>query len=225
MNHPIVDSLSGVTLAGGAPFTTAALRRALAFAPRIVGADGGADRLLALGVMPEAVIGDMDSLSDAGKVRLAGRLFPIAEQESTDFDKSLRMIAAPFVLALGFAGARIDHGLAVLNAVVRHGDKRCFILGPRDVTFLAPCDLALDLPLGCALSLFPMGPVQGVSAGLRWPIAGLHFAPDGMIGTSNAVSGPVRLQFDAVKMLVTVPVRYLPAVLRGFGLLSDARGG
>ena len=223
MNQVIVDSLEGVTLVGGGPVTARQLANAQRFAPTIVGADGGADRLLRLNAMPKAVIGDMDSISPKTQMLLQERLFPISEQDSTDFDKALRSIAAPFVLGLGFAGARVDHGLAVLNGLVRHSDRRCFIIGPRDVTFLCPKDLTLDLPSGVPLSLFPMGPVQGDCKGLRWPISGLRFAPDGMIGTSNEVTGPVRLQFDAPKMLVILPVRYLAAVLRGFGLLPSAR--
>ena len=91
MKHPIVDSLQGVTLVGGGPVSAMALAKARALAPRIVGADSGADRLLRLGVTPEAVIGDMDSLSASARVRLADRLFPIAEQDTTDFDKALRI--------------------------------------------------------------------------------------------------------------------------------------
>ena len=215
----IVESLQGVTLCGGGPFGAVALRRAMRFAPVIVGADGGADRLLRLGVDPVAVIGDFDSISEAAKIRLAGRLFPIAEQETTDFDKALRSIRAPFVLGLGFAGARLDHGLAVLNALVRQADKRCLVLSPQDVTFLAPPEMVLTLPVGTRLSLFPMGAVAGQSEGLRWPINGLRFAPDGMIGTSNEVAAPkVRLRFDANRMLVILPLRHLPAILRGLGV-------
>ena len=219
MDQVIVATLQGVTLAGGGPFGKAALSRALRFAPVIVGADGGADRLLQLNVMPQAVIGDLDSISDNARLTLADRLFPIAEQETTDFDKALRSIKAPFVLGLGFAGARLDHGLAVLNALVRQPDRRCLILGPKDLTFLAPRDLTLQLPIGSRLSLFPMGAVSGNSIGLRWPIKGLNFAPDGTIGTSNEVSSnQVQLRFDAHKMLVTVPLRALAAVLAGLGL-------
>ena len=219
MDQVIVATLQGVTLAGGGPFGKAALAHALRFAPVIVGADGGADRLLQLNVMPQAVIGDLDSISDNARLTLADRLFPIAEQETTDFDKALRSIKAPFVLGLGFAGARLDHGLAVLNALVRQPDRRCLILGPKDLTFLAPRDLTLQLPIGSRLSLFPMGAVSGNSIGLRWPIKGLNFAPDGTIGTSNEVSSnQVQLRFDAHKMLVTVPLRALAAVLAGLGL-------
>lgn len=214
----IVDSLQGVTLAGGGPFGKAQLGRAMRFAPRIVGADGGADRLLALGVEPEAVIGDMDSISADAKQRLAGRLFPIAEQITTDFDKALRSIRAPFVLGIGFAGARLDHGLAVLNALVRAPEQRCLVLSPQDVIFLAPLALRLELAVGSRFSLFPMAAVTGESAGLRWPLQGLDFAPDGMIGTSNEVSGPVELRFSAQKMLVILPIKSLAAALSGLGV-------
>lgn len=221
----IVESSEGVTLVGGGPVSAAQLAMARALAPRIVGVDSGADRLLRLGVSPEAVIGDMDSLSRGAKQQLADRLFPIAEQDSTDFDKALRSVAAPFTLCLGFQGARIDHGLAVLTSLVRHAGRRAFVLGPRDLAFLAPPDLQLDLPRGSRLSLYPMGPVSGTSTGLRWPINGLHFAPDGQIGTSNQVTGPVRLTFDAPRMLVILPVRSLPEALRGCGLRSPVPGG
>ncbi|MDZ4312601.1 MAG: thiamine diphosphokinase [Cypionkella sp.] len=214
----IVDSLQGVTLAGGGPFGKAQLTRAVRFAPRIVGADGGADRLLALGVEPEAVVGDMDSISAGARARLAGRLFPIAEQITTDFDKALRSIKAPFVLGIGFAGARLDHGLAVLNALVRAPEQRCLVLSPQDVIFLAPLQMRLDLPLGSRFSLFPMAQVTGESEGLRWPLQGLDFAPDQMIGTSNEVSGPVELRFSARKMLVILPIKSLTAALSGLGV-------
>ncbi len=225
MESVIVQSEAGVTLAGGGRFGAGLLARARALAPRLVAADGGADRLLALGAEPEAVIGDFDSVSAAARARLAGRLHVIGEQVTTDFDKALRSIAAPFVLGLGFAGQRLDHGLAVLNALAAHPDRRCLLLSGSDVTFLAPEILALDLAVGSRLSLFPMAAVEGESQGLRWPLQGLRFAPDGMIGTSNEVSGPVRLRFSARKMLVILPLAALPAALAGLGVPPDVRGG
>lgn len=218
----IVQSSGGVTLVGGAPVSQASVHKSLTIAPRLVAADGGADRVLALGLMPEAVIGDMDSLSAAGRAALGpARLHQLAEQDTTDFDKAIRSIHAPFILALGFSGARIDHGLAAFNALVRHPERRVIVLGGRDLVFLAPPALRLSLPVGSRLSLFPMGPVTGRSEGLRWPIDGLAFAPDGRIGTSNAVSAPeVRLSFDAPRMLVILPRERLGAVIAG--LAPDA---
>lgn len=216
MKSPIVQSTAGVTLVGGAPISGAALRAALAVAPRLVAADSGADRVLRLGLMPEVAVGDLDSISAQARAALGPeRLHHIAEQETTDFDKALREIVAPFVLALGFSGGQVDHGLAALNTLARNEARRIFLLGARDVTFLAPRDLVLHLPVGTRLSLFPLGEVRGESEGLRWPIGGLRFAPDGVIGTSNEVSDPwVRLRFDVARMLVVVPRVRLTAVLR-----------
>jgi thiamine pyrophosphokinase len=190
-----------------------------------VAADGGADRLLALGCEPDAVIGDLDSISTKAQLRLKDRLFPIREQATTDFDKALRSIAAPFVLGIGFAGARLDHTLAVLNGLARHPDKRCLLLGSRDVIFLAPRRMELRLPVGSRLSLFPLGPVQGESEGLRWPLQDLRFAPAGVIGTSNEVTGPlVRLRFDADLMLVILPRSAMARALDAFGLTGVRDG-
>ena len=225
MEAVIVQSQAGVTLAGGGRFSAGLLARARRFAPRLVAADAGADRLLALGVQPEAVIGDFDSVSAKARAQLADRLFPIREQLTTDFDKALRSIDAPFVLGLGFAGQRLDHGLAVLNALVSHPARRCLILSGSDVTFLAPLALRLDLTIGSRISLFPMGAVAGQSEGLRWPIQGLAFAPDGRIGTSNLVTGPVRLTFSSRKMLIILPLAALEAALDGLGVRPDAPVG
>ena len=119
MNHLIVDSLDAVTLVAGGPVAAQDLRLSLKRAPYLVAADGGADQALALGEVPRAVIGDFDSISDAAQIRLGpAALFPIREQETTDFAKALRSIRAPFVLALGALGGRVDHELAVLNTLI-----------------------------------------------------------------------------------------------------------
>jgi thiamine pyrophosphokinase len=216
MKPPIVQSEQGVTLAGGGPFRRRDLDLCLSRAPVPVAADGGADRLLALGVMPKAVIGDFDSLSEAARAAIpADRQHVMPEQATTDFDKALRSLAAPFVLALGFAGARLDHGLAAMTTLVARADRCCILLGPEDLAFAAPPRLTLALRPGDPLSLYPLARVRGRSRGLEWPIDGLAMAPDGQIGTSNrVVAGHVELEFDTPGMLVILPLRRLDAAIR-----------
>lgn len=216
MKPPIVQTSAGVTLAGGGPFGARDLALCLARAPVAVAADSGADHLLRLGTMPEAVIGDFDSLSaGARKLIPLARQHHLAEQATTDFDKALRSVEAPFVLALGFAGARLDHGLAAMNTLVTRAERACILIGPKDLAFAAPARLELDLAPGEPLSLFPMARVTGRSRGLEWPIEGLEMAPHGMIGTSNrVVARRVALEFDAPGMLVILPRRRLDAAIR-----------
>ena len=230
MSAAIVQSMCGVTLVGGGELIPAFVTFALTIAPCLVAADGGADAVLALGLVPEAVIGDLDSLSDAARQVLAPAvLHYLTEQDTTDFDKCLRNIDAPFILALGFTGARIDHALAAFHALVRHADRRCLILGPADLCFVAPASLHLLLPVGTRFSLFPMAPVAATSQGLRWPLQGLAFAPDRQIGTSNETSAAeVHLTVDAPAMLVILPRDCLTAVIAAVtptGAAPAVRGG
>lgn len=218
MNRLIVESSEAICLVAGGAVPARDMALARRHAPVVVAADGGADRALALGVEPVAVIGDLDSLSDSARLRLAQRLHEVPEQETTDFDKVLRHVAAPFVLALGVAGGRVDHALSVLAGLLRHQaarpDMPCVILGPQDVIFAAPPVLHMTLSVGDRVSLFPMVPVTGRSQGLEWPIDGLTLAPDGRIGTSNRASARrVVVDSDRPGLLVILPRRRLAVAL------------
>ena len=203
-----------VSLLGAGPVDPGDIREILGIAPGLVAADGGAASAITAGHLPDLVIGDFDSLPQlTGETLPNDRLLPVSEQDSTDFEKCLSRITAPLILALGFTGARIDHELAVYSALVRYPETRCIVVGSVDIVFHAPRRLSLDLNAGARVSLFPMAPVTGRSKGLRWPIDGLHFAPDGRIGTSNAATGPIELEFDSDGMLVIMPRAALGAVM------------
>lgn len=210
----IVRSASPVTLLGASAVSAQDVEEILKLAPCLVAADGGAGTAIEHDLTPDAVIGDFDSLPHFATERLTPEVFfHVAEQDSTDFEKCLIRIEAPLILALGFTGWRLDHELAVMNVLVRHPGRRCIVLGSHDVVFHAPRRLALDLEPGSRFSLFPLAPVRGRSEGLHWPIAGIDFAPGGRIGTSNRVTGPVRLEFDGDGMLVLMPREALAAAL------------
>lgn len=227
----ILRTSRGVTLVGAAGVARDVLDRALALAPVVVAADGGAESVLARGLLPDAVIGDLDSLPAAAAARIpSGRLHRIDDQETTDFDKCLRAIRAPLVLATGFTGRRLDHELAAFATLLAHARRPCLLLGPEDVVFVAPREVELALAPGTRVSLFPMGPLTGRSEGLRWPIDGIRFAPSRRIGTSNeAVAPRVRLSFSARRMLVILPSACLEAAIRTlaprFPVTAAARGG
>lgn len=218
----MVQEHSGVTLVGGGELTDNDLRLALSLAPQLVAADGGANTALALGHLPEKVIGDLDSLDPALRARLGARVIHVPEQDSTDLDKCLARIAAPFILALGFDGARLDHTLAAMTSLVRHGRSRVVMLAARDIVFLAPPRLVLPLARDARVSLYPMGPVTGRSEGLHWPIDGISFRPEALVGTSNRADAPqVTLEFDRRGMLVLLEREWLRPVLDALRAADD----
>lgn len=213
-NQVIVHSLETLALFGGVEPSADIMTRARAMSTRVVAADGGANWAVERGIVPDAVIGDLDSISDKARAAIgAERLHFVDDQDTTDFEKCLAGISAPLIIGAGFVGARQDHQLACYNALVRAPQQRCVLLSDEELVFLAPPSLRLPLATGARVSLFPFGAVEGISDGLVWEIAGLNFAPDGRIGTSNAAKGPVQLRFTAPKMLVVLPVETLSVVV------------
>lgn len=218
MIPPVVISDRGVTVIGGGATTPYDLRTALAVAPVLVAADGGADRALALGQQPDWVIGDLDSITpQARRMIPGGRICHVAEQDSTDFTKCLTRIAAPFVMAVGFAGLRLDHTLSALTTMASTPRPLVILLGSDDVVFVAPPRLTLPLMPGTRVSLYPMGPARGISTGLEWPIEGIEFAPGSRVGTSNRANGVVTLRIEG-KMLLMLPRSTLATVMTALRL-------
>lgn len=215
MNELIVDELGPVTLVGGGDLGEGDLNWALSLTNFLVAADGGADHALALNHLPSAVIGDFDSISPQVLAQIPpDRLCRVTEQDSTDFEKALRAIRAPLVLAVGFLGGRVDHQLAVLNALVRDIGPPCILLGAQEVIFHLPARIVLPLQAGETVSLFPLREVRAESVGLEWPLQGLVMRPGGQIGTSNRALGPVTLTVDGPGLLGLVPRHHLPALIR-----------
>lgn len=212
MSVPIVSSKHPVTLVGGGHLDRSVLNISKSHAPLIVAADGGADSVLEYGETPAAVIGDMDSVSDAAKALLSDRLHDTPDQNLTDFEKALAAIEAPLVLALGFLGGRLDHTMAALNVLARSGGRGLVLLTLEDAIFLAPEHLSLDLPRGSRVGLLPMETAQVSSSGLRWDLAERTLAPAGLVSSSNAAEGPVTLVSQG-RLLVSLEAVQLPAAI------------
>lgn len=210
----IVLSKETVGLVGGGPLGPEDVRFVESLAAILVAADSGADAALAAGCTPEAVIGDLDSLSDMARSRLPPeRLHFVDDQNSTDLEKCLARIDAPLILGVGFLGGRLDHHLAACAAIAAPGAPRCLLLGGEDVVFAARGTVALDLAPGTRVSLFPLTAVRGQATGLRWAIDHLHFDPLGQTGESNEATGPVTLTFPDPGMLVILPRACLAEVM------------
>ena len=84
----------------------------------IVCCDGALDKLLQLGIQPDIVIGDCDSLTDEARVKFKDIIIEDLDEECNDLQKALkycrRQQFGP-VAILGASGLRDDHQLANLS--------------------------------------------------------------------------------------------------------------
>ena len=190
-------------LAAGGPLSPAEaelLRVTLAQHPRalVVGIDSGARHFLRVGVLPDIVTGDFDSLTQPERDSLASqgvRIVPTPDQDYTDLDKALTYVretqAKPRIRVFAATGGRLDHIYSVLSALVKHGRQGDIrLVDAVGETSLVPGTTTLsgaDLP-GRTLSLMALGPVSGITTtGVRWPLTGESLAPGIRDGTLNEI--------------------------------------
>jgi len=216
-NVAVFDDL--LVIVGGGTVDLDLLQELYASGGRLVGADGGADQIVAAGLKPELIVGDFDSLkaphSWLGKVRL----MQIAEQETTDFEKALYSTSAPVTVAMGMTGRRFDHTLAALDAVTRYAhDRKIVMVDEEDVAVALTENFRFAVDPGDRVSIHPLAPISFTrSDGLRYPLDGIKLAPGVRTGTSNeATTGPFTITPKKSvhgAYLLILPRRYLAALI------------
>lgn len=180
-----------LAIVGGGTVDTALLRTLAARGIALVGADGGGDAIGAADLVPDAIIGDLDSLADRAGWEERTRVIHIPEQITTDFQKALYSTSAPVTLALGMTGKRLDHTLAALSAVLQYAPTRKLLLVDEvDVALAVSGSIAFDAAPKERVSIHPLVPIHfHRSSGLFYPMDGLFLEPGGLIGTSNEGTG------------------------------------
>jgi len=149
----------------------------------IIAADGGAQHCQEIGLRPDIVIGDMDSISPELKTEYqAGRtefIIHPKDKDQTDLDLALSLAKQKEineVLLFGILGGRLDLSLANLLLLARdewHNMSLVVVNGP-DQAFLlrSNCSNSINGKPGDIVSLIPLTEqVEGVSTrGLRWQL-------------------------------------------------------
>ena len=192
-SHPVIEFNDVLVIVGGGSVDPAVLRELAAAGARLIAADGGAEGIAAAGLMPELIIGDLDSLDDPEAWARRTRVIRIEEQATTDFEKALYSTRAPLTVAVGMTGRRFDHTLAALDVVTRRArERRIMLVDEHDVALALTGPIRFAVAPGERVSVHPLAPVRFRSSeGLRYPLDGLTLAPGVLTGSSNAaVDGP-----------------------------------
>lgn len=166
----------------------------------LVAVDGGYRHLKALGLKPELVIGDLDSLSEAeiGEIQQAKipiQRFPV-EKDETDLELAINAVLdrgrQPIRIA-GALGGRLDQVIGNLSLLLRpdlaesdvrieDGETEAWVIRKESVVQGRPGDLVSLLPAG--------SPVYGITTeGLQYPLRGKTLWAYRTRGISNVMLG------------------------------------
>lgn len=199
-------------ITGGDPVPARALH-GLAPDAFVVAADSGLDHAESLGLRPDVVVGDFDSVSEAALNRFEGPVdrHPVAK-DATDLELALQHAIGrepDQIVVLGGHGGRLDHFLAnalVLTTVPADIDVE-WRAGPATIHVVRTSVTILG-SAGDTVSLVPVGgDVSGVTtSGLRWPLENATLTSGSTLGVSNEFSeSTASVEVGSGTVLVIVP--------------------
>lgn len=147
----------------------------------IIAADGGSRHLHAMGIHPQLLIGDLDSIPEGyveeyRKLGIEIKKYPAAK-DATDLELALQHAAGlqpACIVIIGATGARFDHTLAnvmLVNKPVYRGLDICLDDGTTRIG-LVKTSLQVTGSAGDLISLIPLsGTVSGITTtGLEYPL-------------------------------------------------------
>lgn len=136
----------------------------------IIAADGAANTLMAMGITPNWVVGDLDSVEP----HILSQLKSVhhADQNLCDFKKSLLFLEKNQLLPtiiLGVNGGELDHILKNVGMIA--ATQNVFIASPMiGFSMIAGETKQLTLPIHTKLSLIGMPSAIVSSQGLKWEL-------------------------------------------------------
>ncbi len=170
------------------------LAEAIAPDDYILAADGGLRHLEGLGIRPDGILGDFDSL---GYVPQGGQVFPV-EKDDTDsmlaVRRGLAMGYRRFVLYGSLDGERLDHTVAnfqTLQFLADHGAVGYLVGAHTVATVVQQGTLVFPATAQGTVSVFCVGAdAHGVSIeGLKYPLENGTLTASFPLGVSNRFTG------------------------------------
>ena len=188
----------------------------------VIAADSGVDSALALGLMPDIVVGDLDSVSREGLAAVRERDREIismpTDKDVTDTEVALRIAVergASEIVVVSPGGGRMDHAHGVITALFHPELSVCrvqAVIGDAHVHVLHAGDaVSLARPHAPVLALHAMnGVARGVTtSGLRWNLHNHDLEPWVSRGVSNEVIDDIaRVALGDGALMVMLPLAH-----------------
>jgi thiamine pyrophosphokinase len=208
--------MTGVIICGGRITDYIFMKKYLEDADLVISADSGARHCKSFDIVPDLLVGDFDSVSDADYRDLVSAgvgilKFPV-EKDMTDSELAIDIAlekGCSRVLLLGALGTRLDHSLSnlfLLKKLLDRG-KEGILADENNEARLINHSIELESKKDVYITLLPVaGPAKGVTTqGLYYPLENATLEVGSSWGVSN--------RFSSEKAAVTVQEGTLLVIL------------
>jgi len=180
----------------------------------LIAADGAASSLVNVDVFPEYVVGDLDSLDGDVLRALEGisEFVPDPDQNSNDFEKSLRFAAAQLwqrVLIVGMHGGDLEHTLNNWSVLKKFAPSMPLAVLDRE-RYIIPVSSSFTVAVqpNELVSLIPQPEARISTKGLQWELSDEVLALGVREGARNiAVDGKVEVVIHEGSLLFCCDAR------------------
>lgn len=144
-------------------------------APYVVCCDGGADAYIANGHLPDVIIGDGDSLSEANRLKYTSLLHHNPDQETNDQTKAVQFLLSQGkhrIAIVGATGKREDHTIGNISLLMEYNRMGATVRSYTDYGIFIPCKdtCTFECKKGQQVSIFNFTAKGLKSKGLAYPI-------------------------------------------------------
>ena len=181
-------------------------------------ADGGADSAMKHGIIPEFIIGDLDSIKKETLKYFSGKsgIIQIKRQNDTDVEKCLKFAVRKKyneAVLLGAIGDRLDHSFCNLGIVIKFFNAvKIRIISDKSILTPYTGNVELKTIMGETISLYGFNERTKITAsGLKYPLNKTSLPFGKKESTSNVASK------DMVNLKITGGIIF---VIRDFNLLK-----
>lgn len=155
--------------------------------PYVVCCDNAGAVLVRHGRIPDAIVGDGDSLSAAMKKAFASIWYKVSEQETNDLSKAMQFLMVrgkKKVAIMGATGKREDHTLGNISLLIDYMHMDFDVRMYTNTGVFIPCmdDNTIEVGERKPVSIFSFGAKDMKSEGLKYP---LHDLMNWWQGTLN----------------------------------------
>lgn len=178
------------------------IKKQLSSFSSVIAVDGGLRHCEALGITPNLIIGDFDSVTSELLNKFSHieqKCYP-TDKDKTDLEIAIEDAAyqkGAKISVFGAFGARMDHTLANAIIISRYPGN-IFFETDQEIIFAIDKTVSLTCKIGQTISLIPLnGPAQGITThGLKWELKN-GVLDKNFVGISNV----------ALKEKVTISVK------------------
>lgn len=158
--------------------------------------------------LPDAIVGDLDSLSPRLRKSYSDRIVRIEEQDDNDQTKAFRYLLGRWpevsdIHILGATGKREDHTIGNLSLLMEYprifdlGERRIDIVSDHGTAFALGDTTVLDVGQGRRVSIFsPDNSLKIKSEGLVWPTDDVVFDNWWKATLNRAADDRITLRFS-----------------------------